>query len=133
MPWDVAEFCQDYADEFATGDLDALVARHALALAVYRPDGLQVRMTCEDLLAALRRERNLALDAGMVRIRATLLRFEDMRDGRLPLMIEWTFLDADDREIAHKRMRHYCRRGPEGRLLVEMVEILRLGFPSGGA
>jgi hypothetical protein len=129
MPWDVAEFCQDYADEFATGDLEAMASRHALALAVYRPDGLHVRMTREDLLAALRRQRGLALAAGMARIRATVLLLEDMRDGRLPLMIEWSFLDGDGREIARNRMRHYCRRGPDGRLMVEMVEILRIGFP----
>lgn len=128
MPWDVAEFCQDYADEFATGNLSALVSRHVLALAVYRPDGLHVRMTREDLLAALRRQRSLAVAAGMARIRVSVLLLEDMRDGRLPLLVEWSFLDIDDREIARNRMRHYCRRGPDGQLLVEMVEILRFGF-----
>ena len=129
MPWDVAQFCQDYADEFASGDLDALVSRHTLALAVYRPDGLHVRMTREDLLEALGQRREKAVAAGMARIDCRVFPLADTRDGRLPLMVEWTFLDATGREIARNRMRHYCRRGPDGRLSVEMVEILRLGFP----
>lgn len=128
MPWDVADFCQTCADEFLTGELGAMVARHALPLAVYLPDRIRVRLTREDLLSAIARRRALALDAGTARIRVTVLVIDDMNDGRLPLMIEWSFLDANDRQIARNRMRHYCRRGLDGEFRVEMVEILRLGF-----
>jgi hypothetical protein len=128
MPWDVADFCQDYANEFASGDLEALAARHALALVVYRPQDVSVRLTREDLVAALRRRRAPAVAAGMTRIRATVLVIDAMCNGRLPLMIEWSFLDAQGKEIARNRMRHYCRRGADGQLIVEMVEILRWGF-----
>ena len=129
MAWDVADFCQTSADEFVSGDLEAMARRHALPLAVYLPDRIRVSLTRDDLLSALGRRRALAVDAGTTSIRVTALVIDALNDERLTLLVEWSFLDVDGRQIASNRMRHYCRRDPEGGLLVEMVEFLRLGFP----
>ncbi len=129
MPWDVADFCQAGADEYIAGDLDAMAARYAIPLVVYLPEGVSVRLTRADLIAALRLRRERAIEGGTVKIRATVIVIDSMKEGRLPLMVEWSFRDAANREIARSRLRYYCRQGGDGRLVIELLEALRFGFP----
>ena len=117
------------ADAFVVGDVEAIAARHAVPLAVYLPDGLEVRMTRAELASVIARRRALAIEAGMAGILSIVLVVDALENGRLPLTCEWIFLGGDGRQITRNRMRLYCRRSPEGDLLIEMVEMVRFGFP----
>lgn len=129
LPWDVADFCQVVAHQFATGDLEGLAEHHAVPLVVYLPGGLRIRMTRDEISAALGRRRKAAQAAGMADIKVSVCEILEARRGRLPIQLEWSYLDGSGHEIGRNRMRHYCRREPDGRLLIEMVEIIRLAFP----
>jgi hypothetical protein len=129
MSSEATDLCQEMADAFVVGDVKAIAARHVVPLAVYLPDGLEVRMTQAELASVIARRRALAIEAGMAGIRSIVLVVDAMENGRLPLTCEWIFLDGDGRQITRNRMRLYCRRSPEGVLLIEMVEMVRLGFP----
>ena len=126
---DPADMCQRMADAFVSGDVEAIAARHITPLAVYLPDGLHVRMTRAEVSAVISRRRDLAVAAGMAGIRSIVAVIDVLENGRLPLTCEWIFLDRNGRQIARNRMRFYCSRNPEGELLIEMVEMVRLGFP----
>jgi hypothetical protein len=122
-------FCQKMAEAFVAGDVETIAALHVVPLAVYLPDGLEVRMTRAELAAVIAKRRALALEVGMADIRSIVLVIDAMEDGRLPLTCEWVFLDRDGRPITRNRMRLFCRRSSEGELLIEMVEMVRFGFP----
>ena len=132
MSSEATDFCQKMAEAFVVGDVETIAALHVVPLAVYMPDGLEVRMTRAELAAVIAQRRALALEAGMAGmagIRSIVLVIDAMENGRLPLTCEWIFLDGDGRQITRNRMRLYCRRSAEGVLLIEMVEMVRLGFP----
>jgi hypothetical protein len=129
MSSEASDFCQKLAEAFVIGDVETIAARHVVPLAVYMPDGLEVRMTRAELASVIAQRRALALEAGMAGIRSIVLVVDAMENGRLPLTCEWVFLDRNGRQITRNRMRLYCRRSPEGDLLIEMVEMVRFGFP----
>lgn len=129
MSSEAADFCQKIADAFVSGDVSAIAAQHVVPLAVYMPDGLEVRITRDELTAVIARRQALAVQAGMVGIRCLVLTVDAMENGRLPLTCDWIFLDSQGRQITRNRMRYFCRRKPGGDLLIEMVEMVRLGFP----
>lgn len=129
MSSEASDFCQELAEAFVVGDVETIAARHVVPLAVYLPDGLEVRMTRAELAAVIAQRRALALEAGMAGIRSIVLVVDAMENGRLPLTCEWIFLDREGRQLTRNRMRFYCRRSTHGDLLIEMVEMVRLGFP----
>ena len=129
MSSEATDFCQKMAEAFVVGDVETIAALHVVPLAVYLPDGLEVRMTRDELMSVIAQRRALALEAGMAGIRSIVLVIDAMENGRLPLTCEWIFLDGYGRQITRNRMRLYCRRSAEGVLLIAMVEMVRLGFP----
>jgi hypothetical protein len=128
MATTVEELCESLASAFSTGRLDDVLGHYIHPLAIYMPDGFRVEMTPEETMEVIFVRRALALRAGMQTVRVTIDRVDTIEGGRILVHLSWDFLGAGGDRVGRSVMRYFCRRAPDARLRVEMIEFMEKAF-----
>lgn len=90
---------------------------------------LEVMRRPSDLIAFMAAGRGVALAAGLVALRPLVVAIEMPRLGRLRVWLRWCY-DFHDRteEETHGSV-YYMVRSSDGRLSIEMMDIVAIPFP----
>ncbi len=98
-------------------------------LAVFTPDSLLLESTVEDTIRSNSMIRSAAWARGAVRARCEILEITGDLTQRFPVRLIWHYEAENGEDVASSELIYYCGSRPDGALVIELPEIVRLGFP----
>ena len=129
MPLALQSFFDQQALAYGEGRIDDIVAVYDVPLAVYNGSEILLRQTPADVHALISSMMEVAARYGTERLVPEIRGTRGIEGGRLPVTVEWHYLDAMDAEITSSVATYYCRLRKNGRVIIEMVEYQKPAFP----
>ena len=126
------QFFQRVADAFLSGDVQWLSTIYVYPLAVYVGGELTVERNVEQTISAVMGRRQQAIQAGTAAIKTQIINAADNPSGRLPIRVDWQFIDTAGKLIATNEVRYFCRFKDPGIVQIEILEFLRRDIPNDG-
>ena len=121
---EVEKLLSNHARYFEAGRLTEMTEHYVHPLAVFRDGKIRLRHSPRETADVLFEQRANVMRLGAKRVSFRYVMEAKVENGRLPIIVEWIMLNADDQEITRVPVRYFMARHADGLLRIEMLEVL---------